>query len=51
MLIVGDDEETNGTVSVRDRKERERKDVERGAFAEHLRTERDEKRIDPEFLD
>jgi threonyl-tRNA synthetase len=51
MLIVGDDEEAGGTVSVRDRKERERKDVDREAFAAHLRAERDEKRIEPDFLD
>ena len=51
MLIVGDDEETSDTVSVRDRKERERKDVDREAFAAHLRGERDEKRIEPDFLD
>jgi threonyl-tRNA synthetase len=50
MLIVGDDEETTGTVSVRDRQERERKDVDPAAFADHLRAERDEKRLEPDFL-
>jgi threonyl-tRNA synthetase len=50
MLIVGDDEESAGTVSVRDRKERERNDVDREAFAAHLRAERDEKRIEPDVL-
>jgi threonyl-tRNA synthetase len=51
MLIVGDDEETTGTVSVRDRGERERKDVDPEAFVAHLRAERDERRLEPDFLD
>jgi threonyl-tRNA synthetase len=50
MLIVGDDEETTGTVSVRDRGERERKDVDPEAFVAHLRAERDERRLEPDFL-
>ncbi|WP_224449645.1 threonine--tRNA ligase [Haloprofundus salilacus] len=51
MLIIGDNEEEAGTVSVRDRKEREENDVDRDAFRAHLREERDEKRVAPDFLD
>jgi len=51
MLIVGSDEEESGTLSVRDRFEREADDVDRDAFREHLEAERDEKRIEPDFLD
>ena len=51
MLIVGSDEEESGTVSVRDRFEREAENVDRDAFREHLEAERDEKRIEPDFLD
>jgi threonyl-tRNA synthetase len=51
MLIVGPDEREAGTVSVRDRKERTRNDVDRDAFYDHLRTERAEKRLEPDFLD
>jgi threonyl-tRNA synthetase len=50
MLIVGDEEEAANTVSVRDRQERERKDVDPGAFYDHLEGERDEKRVAPDFL-
>jgi threonyl-tRNA synthetase len=50
MLIVGDDEEAANTVSVRDRQERERKDVDPEAFYDHLARERDEKRVSPDFL-
>lgn len=50
MLIVGDTEEEAGTISVRDRKEREQNDVEIGAFRAHLQQERDQKRIEPDFL-
>jgi threonyl-tRNA synthetase len=50
MLIVGDDEEESGTVSVRDRKERERGDVGVDAFYDHLLAERDGKRTEPDFL-
>jgi threonyl-tRNA synthetase len=50
MLIVGDDEEATETVAVRDRKERERQNVDPAAFREHLVAERDEKRVDPDFL-
>jgi threonyl-tRNA synthetase len=51
MLIVGDDEEETGTVSVRDRKEREAGDVDLSAFRDQLNAERAEKRTDPDFLD
>ncbi|HET7324797.1 MAG TPA: His/Gly/Thr/Pro-type tRNA ligase C-terminal domain-containing protein, partial [Halococcus sp.] len=50
MLIVGDTEEEAGTVSVRDREEREQDGVEIGEFHSHLQTERDEKTVEPAFL-
>ncbi len=50
MLVVGDDEETAGTVSVRDRREREAKDVSLSAFRDHLEDERADKRVEPDFL-
>ncbi|MFB6093914.1 MAG: threonine--tRNA ligase [Halanaeroarchaeum sp.] len=50
MIVVGDDEEEAGTVSVRDRKEREENDVSLAAFRTHLDEERDEKRTEPDFL-
>ena len=51
MLIVGDNEEEAGTVSVRDRFENEAKDVSVEEFADHLRGEVDEKRVEPDFID
>ncbi|MFB6152753.1 MAG: His/Gly/Thr/Pro-type tRNA ligase C-terminal domain-containing protein, partial [Halodesulfurarchaeum sp.] len=51
MLVLGDDEEAAGTISVRDRKEREANDIRPEAFIEHLQAERDEKRTEPDFLD
>jgi threonyl-tRNA synthetase len=51
MIVVGDDEEESGTISVRDRKERETKDVAVETFRDHLVSERAEKRTDPDFLD
>ncbi|MFC7153971.1 threonine--tRNA ligase [Halomarina halobia] len=51
MLVLGGDEEESNTVSVRDREERERQDVPLDAFLAHLETERDEKRVEPDFLD
>ena len=51
MLIVGDREEEAGTVSVRDRQERERDDVPLADLREGLRAERDEKRTAPDLLD
>ncbi|WP_225335045.1 threonine--tRNA ligase [Halomicrobium urmianum] len=50
MLIIGDDEEDAEVVSVRDRKERERKDVQLADFREHLETEIEQKRTDVTFL-
>jgi threonyl-tRNA synthetase len=50
MLVVGDDEEDAGTVSVRDRFEQEAKDVDVETFREHLRSEVDEKRVEPDFV-
>jgi threonyl-tRNA synthetase len=51
MVIVGGDEEEAGTISVRDRKEREKQDVAVEEFLDHLRGENAEKRIEPDFLD
>ena len=51
VLVVGSDEAEAGTVSVRDRKEREQQDVELDSFIDHLETERAEKREEPDFLD
>jgi threonyl-tRNA synthetase len=50
MLIVGSDEEEAGTVSVRDRQEREANDVDPEAFRDHLRAEIGDKRVAPDFL-
>jgi threonyl-tRNA synthetase len=50
MLILGDDEEEAGTVSVRDRAERETGNVELEEFQAHLEGEREEKRTTPDFL-
>ncbi|MDQ2053419.1 MULTISPECIES: threonine--tRNA ligase [Halobellus] len=51
MIVVGDDEEENGTISVRDRKEQERQDVDVETFRAHLESEYDEKRIEPDFIE
>ncbi|PSP78900.1 threonine--tRNA ligase [Halobacteriales archaeon QH_6_68_27] len=50
MLIVGPDERDAGTVSVRDRNEDEARDVDPDEFRAHLREERAEKRLEPDFL-
>jgi threonyl-tRNA synthetase len=50
QIIVGDDEEEEGTISVRDRFEDQEYDVGIEAFREHLEAERDEKRLEPDFL-
>ncbi|MFC6834965.1 threonine--tRNA ligase [Halomarina ordinaria] len=50
MLIVGSNEADSDTVSVRDRQERERQDVSLDAFVDHVVAERDEKRVEPDFL-
>ena len=51
MLIVGDDEEEDGTLSVRDRFENQRGDVDTSEFVSHLRAEVDEKRVEPDFIE
>ena len=51
MVIVGDDEQEAGTVSVRDRFENQRGDVDLDTFVDHLVDERDEKRTEPDFVD
>ena len=50
MLIVGDDEEQNDTLSVRDRQEREAGEIDPERFFEHLSQERADKQIRPSFL-
>ena len=50
MLVLGDDEAEAGTISVRDRKERERGDVTVADFREHLRSEVGGRRLDPDFI-
>ncbi len=50
MLVVGDNEEEAGTVSVRDRFEAERNDVDVETFREHLESEVGEKRVEPDFV-
>ncbi|NHX35613.1 MULTISPECIES: threonine--tRNA ligase [Halolamina] len=51
MIIVGSDEEEAGTISVRDRYEREADDIDPEAFREYLEAEREEKRLEPDFLE
>ncbi|MFO8115245.1 MAG: threonine--tRNA ligase [Halorubrum sp.] len=51
MVVVGDDEQEAGTVSVRDRFENQRGDVALDAFVDHLVDEREEKRTTPDFVD
>ncbi|MEA1930146.1 MAG: threonine--tRNA ligase [Euryarchaeota archaeon] len=50
MVIVGGDEVEDGTISVRDRKEREAQDVAPDEFVDHLVEERNDKREEPDFL-
>jgi len=50
MLVVGGNEEEAGTVSVRDRKEREANDVSRDEFRAHLEREVEQKHLEPTFL-
>ncbi|GAB3028720.1 threonine--tRNA ligase [Natronobiforma cellulositropha] len=50
QIIVGDNEEEAGNISVRDRFEQQEYDVEVDAFRAHLEAERDEKRSAPDFL-
>ncbi|WP_336325789.1 threonine--tRNA ligase [Halovenus sp. HT40] len=51
MLIIGDDEEEDGTVSVRDRFENQTQDIPIEEFRAHLDSEIEEKRVEPDFLD
>ena len=51
MLILGDDEEEAENLSVRDRQEREDGDISVDDFREHLKSEVDEKRLQPDFLE
>ncbi|MDZ5812078.1 threonine--tRNA ligase [Halorubrum sp. AD140] len=51
MVVVGEDESEAGTVSVRDRFENQRGDVDLDSFVDHLVAERDEKRTEPDFVD
>ncbi|MFW5940017.1 MAG: threonine--tRNA ligase, partial [Halolamina sp.] len=51
MIVVGSDEAESGTLSVRDRFEREADDVDPDAFREHLAAEYESKRLEPDFLD
>ncbi|MGM0371690.1 MAG: threonine--tRNA ligase [Halobacteriota archaeon] len=50
MLVLGDEEESADQISVRDRDEREEKHVDIDSFLDHLVAERDERRIEPDFL-
>jgi threonyl-tRNA synthetase len=50
MLIVGDDEEAESTISVRDRNKNEERDVTVESFRTHLRGEVEEKPLTPSFL-
>jgi threonyl-tRNA synthetase len=50
QVIVGDDEEDDGSISVRDRQERQEYDVDLDDFRDHLVEEIDERRIQPDFL-
>ncbi len=50
QIIVGDNEEDDGNISVRDRFEDQEYDVEIDDFRDHLEAERTEKRSEPDFL-
>ncbi|MFU8869328.1 threonine--tRNA ligase [Natronococcus sp.] len=50
QIIVGDNEEDDGNISVRDRFEDQEYDVEIDEFRAHLESERAEKRSEPDFL-
>ncbi|QGA80142.1 threonine--tRNA ligase [Candidatus Nanohalobium constans] len=50
MLILGDDEEEAGNISVRDREEREEKEISVEEFKEALREEVEEKKLETDFL-
>ncbi|RZH67131.1 threonine--tRNA ligase [Natrinema altunense] len=50
QIIVGDNEEADGNISVRDRFEDQEYDVEIEAFKTHLEDEIEEQRTEPDFL-
>ncbi|MFC4543229.1 threonine--tRNA ligase [Halosolutus amylolyticus] len=50
QIIVGDNEEEAGNISVRDRFEDQEYDVAIDEFRAHLEAERDEQRTEPDFL-
>jgi threonyl-tRNA synthetase len=50
MLVVGDDEQSAGTVSVRDRFENEGSDIDAGTFARQLATEVEDRTLEPEAV-
>ena len=50
MLVVGDDEQSAGTVSVRDRFENEGSDIDAGTFARQLATEVEDRTLEPEVV-
>ncbi|MDT3434468.1 threonine--tRNA ligase [Haloarcula sp. 1CSR25-25] len=50
MCVIGDNEEEAGTISVRDRKEREEKDIDIAEFRDHLETEVEQQRTAVTFL-
>ncbi|WP_323191031.1 threonine--tRNA ligase [Halostella sp. PRR32] len=50
QIIVGDNEEEDGDISVRDRSESQEHGVEIDEFRDHLRTEVDQRRSAPTFL-
>ncbi len=51
MFIVGEKEKSAGTVSVRDRNEREVRDIEIKEFLEHLEKEIEEKSLELSFIE
>lgn len=51
MIIVGNDERCSGTISVRDRQERTREDVDPTEFADYLATELDERQVRPTVVE
>jgi len=50
QIIVGDNEEDDGNISVRDRFEDQEYDVAIEAFQSHLEDEIEEQRTEPDFL-
>ncbi len=50
QVIVGDDEESAETISVRDRQEQQTYDVDPETFYDHLELEIEQRRIEPTFL-